>query len=84
MCEEITLLDELKVKQTDVLNEVDKLTNDLMDFQRKIQSAVGEVLARTPLIITRSQRLPTNLDCDDVECYQLPPPIIPQVNRVFF
>lgn len=81
MCEEITLLDELKVKQTEVLSEVDIMSNDLIDFQRKIQNVVGEVLARTPLIITRSQRLPTNLDCDDVECYQLPPPIIPQVRK---
>lgn len=79
MCEHITLLDELKTKNLEIITEADELKKKMIPFPEKIRTEVDAVLARTPLIITPSQRIPTNLDCIDAESYQLPPPIIPQV-----
>ncbi|XP_076293526.1 rabaptin-5-associated exchange factor for Rab5 [Lasioglossum baleicum] len=79
MCEDITLLDEMKAKTTEMVNETLDLKEKMVRFQEEIESEVNTVLERTPLLITNSQRLPTNLDCEDIESYQLPPPIIPQV-----
>ncbi|XP_029038472.1 rab5 GDP/GTP exchange factor isoform X2 [Osmia bicornis bicornis] len=79
MCEDITLLDEMKAKNTEIMNEALNLKEKMLQFQEEIESEVNEVLNRTPLLIIHSQRLPTNLDCEDIESYQLPPPIIPQV-----
>ncbi|XP_017757948.1 PREDICTED: rab5 GDP/GTP exchange factor [Eufriesea mexicana] len=79
MCEDITLLDEMKAKTTDIMNEALSLKEKMLQFQEEMKSEVNTVLDRTPLLITHSQRLPTNLDCEDIESYQLPPPIIPQV-----
>lgn len=80
MCEDITLLDEMKAKNTEIMNEALNLKEKMLQFQEEIESEVNEVLNRTPLLIIHSQRLPTNLDCEDIESYQLPPPIIPQVS----
>ncbi|XP_012143490.1 rabaptin-5-associated exchange factor for Rab5 isoform X2 [Megachile rotundata] len=79
MCEDITLLDEMKAKNTEIMNEALNLKEQMLKFQEEIESEVNAVLDRTPLLIIHSQRLPTNLDCEDIESYQLPPPIIPQV-----
>lgn len=79
MCEDITLLDEMKAKNTEIMNEAINLKEQMLKFQEEIESEVNAVLDRNPLLIIRSQRLPTNLDCEDIESYQLPPPIIPQV-----
>lgn len=79
MCEHITLLDELKTKNLDIVTEAEDLKKKMIIFPQKIKAEVDAALARTPLIITPSQRVPTNLDCIDAESYQLPPPIIPQV-----
>ncbi|KZC03839.1 PREDICTED: rab5 GDP/GTP exchange factor [Dufourea novaeangliae] len=79
MCEDITLLDEIKTKNTEILNETSDLKEKMLRFQDEIELEVNTVLERTPLLITHSQRLPTNLDCEDIESYQLPPPIVPQV-----
>lgn len=79
MCEDITLLDEMKAKTTKIMNEALDLKEKMIHFQDEIESEVNVVLERTPLLITHSQRLPTNIDCEDVESYQLPPPIVPQV-----
>ncbi|XP_043796792.1 rab5 GDP/GTP exchange factor isoform X1 [Apis laboriosa] len=79
MCEDITLLNEMKAKTTEIMNETLSLKEKILQFQEEMKSEVQTVLDRTPLLITHSQRLPTNLDCEDIESYQLPPPIIPQV-----
>lgn len=79
MCEHITLLDELKSKNNDIIKEAHELKNKMIQFREKIEVEVNSTIARTPLLITPSQRVPTNLDCDDAESYQLPPPIAPQV-----
>lgn len=79
MCEDITLLNEMKAKTTEIMNETLSLKEKMLQFQEEMKSEVQTVLDRTPLLITHSQRLPTNLDCEDIESYQLPPPIIPQV-----
>ena len=79
MCEDITLLDEMKAKTTEIMTEALNLKEKMLQFQEEMKSEVNTVLDRTPLLITHSQRLPTNLDCEDIESYQLPPPIIPQV-----
>ncbi|XP_053990404.1 rab5 GDP/GTP exchange factor [Hylaeus anthracinus] len=79
MCEDITLLDEMKAKTTEIMDETLNLKEKILQFQEEIESEVNTVLERTPLLIAHSQRLPTNLDCEDIESYQLPPPIIPQV-----
>ncbi|XP_076233874.1 rabaptin-5-associated exchange factor for Rab5 isoform X3 [Calliopsis andreniformis] len=79
MCEDITLLDEMKANTVQIQNEALALKEEMIHFQEEIESEVNAVLERTPLLITHSQRLPTNLDCEDIESYQLPPPIIPQV-----
>lgn len=79
MCEHITLLDELKTKNLEIIAEADELKKKMIQFPLKIKAEVDAALARAPLIITPSQRVPTNLDCIDAESYQLPPPIIPQI-----
>ncbi|CAL7948933.1 unnamed protein product [Xylocopa violacea] len=79
MCEDITLLDEMKAKTMEIMNEALNLKETILQFQEDMKTEINAVLDRTPLLITHSQRLPTNLDCEDVESYQLPPPIIPQV-----
>lgn len=79
MCEDITLLDELKAKTTEIMNEALNLKEKIFQFEEDVKTEVETVLERTPLLITNSQRLPTNLDCEDIESYQLPPPIVPQV-----
>ncbi|XP_017886002.1 rab5 GDP/GTP exchange factor [Ceratina calcarata] len=79
MCEDITLLDELKAKTTEIMNEALNLKEKILQFEEDVKTEVETVLERTPLLITHSQRLPTNLDCEDIESYQLPPPIVPQV-----
>lgn len=79
MCEDITLLDEMRATTTKIQNEALNVKEQMLKFQEEIEAKVGAVIEKTPLLITHSQRLPTNLDCEDIESYQLPPPIIPQV-----
>ncbi|XP_015116628.1 rab5 GDP/GTP exchange factor [Diachasma alloeum] len=79
MCEDITLLDELKARNDEVVAEAVKLQEEIVEFHKKIREEVEAGLEKSPLIISRSQRVPTNIDCDDVEVYKLPPPIIPQL-----
>ncbi|XP_026829022.1 rab5 GDP/GTP exchange factor [Ooceraea biroi] len=79
MCEDITLLDGLQAKNADIIKQTEELKNKMMDFKEKIKEDVSKVIERTPLLISHSQRVPTNLDSEDVESYQLPPPIIPQI-----
>jgi len=79
MCEDITLLDDLQTKNTDIIKQTEELKSKMMDFKEKIRDDVSKVIERTPLLISHSQRVPTNLDSDDIESYQLPPPIIPQI-----
>lgn len=79
MCEDITLLDELKAKNNEIVREALELKNEIIEFHARIKKEVNDAIAKSPLIISKSQRVPTNLDCDDLECYKLPPPIIPQV-----
>lgn len=81
MCEDITLLDDLQTKNTDIIKQAGELKSKMVDFNEKIKEEVNKVIDRTPLLITHSQRVPTNLDSEDVESYQLPPPIIPQVRE---
>jgi len=83
MCEDITLLDDLQAKNTDIIKQVEELKNKMIDFKEKIREDVNKVIERTPLLISHSQRVPTNLDSEDIESYQLPPPIIPQVRIIF-
>ncbi|XP_057321221.1 rab5 GDP/GTP exchange factor [Microplitis mediator] len=78
MCEDITLLDELKAKNNEIVREALELKNEIIEFHARIKKEVNDAIAKSPLIISKSQRVPTNLDCDDLECYKLPPPIIPQ------
>lgn len=84
MCEDITLLDDLQAKNTDIIKQAEELKNKMMDFKEKIKEDVNRVIERTPLLISHSQRVPTNLDSEDIESYQLPPPIIPQVRMIRF
>lgn len=79
MCEDITLLDDMQARNTEITQQAEELKSKMIDFQEKIKEDVSRVMERTPLLITHSQKMPTNLDCEDVESYQLPPPIIPQV-----
>ncbi|XP_014485610.1 PREDICTED: rab5 GDP/GTP exchange factor isoform X2 [Dinoponera quadriceps] len=79
MCEDITLLDDLQARNTDIVKQAEELKSKMVDFNEKIKEEVNKVIDRTPLLITHSQRVPTNLDSEDVESYQLPPPIIPQI-----
>lgn len=79
MSEDITLLDDLQAKNVDIIKQAEELKNKMMDFKEKIKEDVNKVIERTPLLISHSQRVPTNLDSEDIESYQLPPPIIPQV-----
>lgn len=80
MSEDIMLLDELKTKHNDIVRDALELKQELIHFHQKIKDDVDETLLKSPLIITKSQRVPTNFDSEDMECYKLPPPIIPQVN----
>ncbi|XP_015598437.1 rab5 GDP/GTP exchange factor isoform X2 [Cephus cinctus] len=80
MCEHITLLDELKTKNNEIVREAELLKNEMIQFHEDVEIKVNETIQKTPLLITRCQRVPTNLDSEDVESYQLPPPIIPQVS----
>lgn len=79
MCEDVTLLDELKKKNENIVNEAYELQNNMIKFRERIEAEVNSVITKTPLIITRSQKIPTNLDTEDIESYQLPPPIVPQI-----
>lgn len=79
MCEDITLLDDLQAKNADIMKQAEELKNKMIEFKEKIKEDVSKVIERTPLLISHSQRVPTNLDSEDFESYQLPPPIIPQV-----
>lgn len=79
MCEDVTRLDDLQAKSTDIIKQAEELRGKMMDFKEKLKENVSSVIERTPLLISHSQRVPTNLDSEDVESYQLPPPIIPQV-----
>lgn len=84
MSEDITLLDDLRAKNIDIIKQAKELTNKMMDFKEKIKEDVNKVIEKTPLLISHSQRVPTNLDSEDVESYQLPPPIIPQVRLLSY
>ncbi|XP_035737523.1 rab5 GDP/GTP exchange factor-like isoform X1 [Vespa mandarinia] len=79
MCEDITLLDKLKAKNLEIINEAKELQCRMTQFKEDIEVKVATAIEKSPLLITHSQRLPTNLDSDNIENYQLPPPIIPQV-----
>ncbi|XP_066584311.1 rab5 GDP/GTP exchange factor [Prorops nasuta] len=79
MCEDITLLDEIAVKNKEILRNTLQLKSDMIHFKEQIEAEVDSIIEKTPLIITRSQKLPTDLDSEDAEIYQLPPPIIPQI-----
>ncbi|KMR00782.1 rab5 gdp gtp exchange factor [Lasius niger] len=79
MCEDITLLDDLQAKNADIVKQAEELKNKMIEFKEKIKEDVNKVIERTPLLISHSQRVPTNLDSEDFESYQLPPPIIPQI-----
>jgi len=82
MCEDITLLDDLQAKNADIMKQAVELKNKMIEFKEKIKEDVSKVIERTPLLISHSQRIPTNLDSEDFESYQLPPPIIPQVRII--
>lgn len=82
MCEDITLLDDLQAKNADIMKQAEELKNKMIEFKEKIKEDVNKVIERTPLLISHSQRIPTNLDSEDFESYQLPPPIIPQVRII--
>lgn len=69
MYEDITLLDEMKAKTTDIMNEALSLRETMLQFQEEMKSEINTVLDRTPLLITHSQRLHTNLDCEDIINY---------------
>lgn len=69
MYEDITLLDEMKAKTTDIMNKALSLREKMLQFQEEMKSEINTVLDRTPLLITHSQRLPTNLDCEDIINY---------------
>ncbi|KAF7403237.1 hypothetical protein HZH68_006031 [Vespula germanica] len=79
MCEDITLLDNLKAKNLEIINEAKELQSRMTQFKQDIEVKVAAAIEKSPLLITHSQKLPTNLDSDNIENYQLPPPIIPQV-----
>ncbi|KAI4501376.1 hypothetical protein M0802_003749 [Mischocyttarus mexicanus] len=79
MCEDITLLDNLKAKNLEIIKEANELQSRMTQFKQDIEVKVSTAIEKSPLLITQSQRLPTNLDSDNIENYQLPPPIIPQV-----
>lgn len=79
ICDDNVLLDELKDKNNYVIEECLLLKNSIKEFQDNVKGQVANTIDKYPLIITKSQRVPTNFDCDDVEIYKLPPPIIPQV-----
>ncbi|KAI4483118.1 hypothetical protein M0804_008173 [Polistes exclamans] len=79
MCEDITLLDNLKAKNLEIIKEANELQSRMTQFKQDIEVKVSAAIEKSPLLITQSQRLPTNLDSDNIENYQLPPPIIPQV-----
>ncbi|XP_012275350.1 rab5 GDP/GTP exchange factor [Orussus abietinus] len=81
MCEDITLLDEMKTINNEILSEASDLKAEMTRFRSKIMEDVMTAIERMPLIIARSQRVPTNLDSEDAESYHLPPPITPQVYR---
>lgn len=83
MCEDITLLNEMKTRTAEIMDVTLNLKEKMLQFQEEIESEVKTVLERTPWLIAHSQRLPTNLDCEDIESYQLPPPIAPQVNHFY-
>lgn len=83
MCEDITLLNDLRAKNADIVKQTEELKKKMMHFKERISENVSKVIERTPLLISHSQRVPTNLDSEDVESYQLPPPIIPQVSVQF-
>lgn len=79
MCEDLIILDGLKEKNNEIMKEVNELTNTMIQFREQIETEVNAVINRTPLMITKSQKLPTNLDSEDAETHCLPPPIAPLV-----
>lgn len=80
ICENITTLQELNEENENVLKQSNEMKNDMTEFREKIEASVIAAIEKSPLIITKSQKVPTNLDCDNEECPELPSPITPKVS----
>ena len=83
ICENITTLQELKKDNDSILQQADEMKQDMIEFRKRIEDSVNIAIEKCPLIITKSQKVPTNIDCDIEDCPELPSPIIPKVGESF-
>lgn len=58
------------------------MKQDMIEFQEIVKHNVSKALQKSPLIIKRNEKIPTNIDSEDHESCQLPSPIIPQVRLI--
>ncbi|OXU25499.1 hypothetical protein TSAR_000309 [Trichomalopsis sarcophagae] len=79
VCENITILQELKTENGIILREANEMKQDMIKFCERVESSVSASVEKCPLIITKSQKVPTNIDCDNEECPELPSPIVPKI-----
>lgn len=73
------MLQELKTENENILQQSNEMKQDMIEFRERIEANVTAAVEQSPLIIKKSQKVPTNLDCDNEECPELPSPIIPRV-----
>ncbi|XP_058806155.1 rab5 GDP/GTP exchange factor [Phymastichus coffea] len=79
ICENITTLQELKIENENILMQANEMKQDIKQFREKIEASVIAAIEKSSLIIKKNQKVPTNLDCDNEECPELPSPITPKI-----
>ena len=80
MHENLASLAELRGRQECLMAEALQLQQDMVDFKENFKKEIGDVLARTPLVI-KPRKTKVNIDEDDDSevASRLPPPLLPQI-----
>ncbi|XP_011494921.1 PREDICTED: rab5 GDP/GTP exchange factor, partial [Ceratosolen solmsi marchali] len=81
VCENITLLQELKIENNEILQQAIELKEDIITFHHRITDKTTAAIKKSPLIISKTKKVQMNLDLDNEACLKLPTPLIPNVNE---
>lgn len=78
MNEHFTILDDLRTRHDSLVKSSEMLNEDMIKLKDDISVKVTAVLSRTPLEI-KPRKSPMNIDSENPNSDELPPPIIPEV-----
>lgn len=78
MQQNVTALAELRARHERLMAESLQLQQEMVDFCDGFRDAVRDVVSRTPLDVSRTQRRAACIDDEPTDAPLLPPPLVPQ------